>query len=239
MLTIHVFITFGWAAKPGLSVKNSLGFSAVSIHGSPCSLLHSHRHKSSASIGHCPFMPLVKEMEFTNCFPDILQWDRQLQGNGCVDGYQAFKEYHLECDLYLRDTIINVYQVYWSFCLSFSLLSLPKCVIHGEQFCGNESSVLELPWAWLLHRTLRAVPMWLATYQDCFVSPKAFDGTTENFTSKQCISLYRNLANKRRLFWISVCSSSLLASCLQQLQCPISTPMLVGLETDWDFRVFL
>lgn len=222
VLTIHVIIRFGRGAKPGLSVKNSLWFSAVSIHVSPCLLLHSRRHKSSASIGHCPFIPLVKEMEFTNCFPEMLQWDKQLEGNECVDRYPAFKEYHLECGLYLKDTIINVCQVYWSFCLSFSVLSLPQCVIYGEQLCGNEPGVFELPWAWFLHGALRAVPAWLTTYQDHFAPHKAFDGTTENFTSKQCISLYRSPANKRRLFWISVCSPSLFASCLQQLQCPIS-----------------
>lgn len=71
-------------------------------------LLHSRRYKSSASVGHCPFIPLVKEMEFTSYFPEMLQWDKQLQGNGCVDRYPAFKEHHLGCDLYLKDTIINV-----------------------------------------------------------------------------------------------------------------------------------
>lgn len=212
MFTIHVSIRFGRGAKPGLSVKNSLGFSAISAHMSPCLLLHSCRHKSNASIGHCPFIPLAKEMEFPNCFPEILQQDNNFREiNGCVDRYPAFKEYHLECDLYMKCLYYKCLLSLLVF-LSFLFFSVPpKDVSYVESNSVETSHVsLSCPGHGF------CIGLWeLATYQDCFVPPKYFDGTAENFTSEQCISLYRSLANKRRLFWISVCTPSLLASCLQ------------------------
>lgn len=161
----------------------------------------------------------------------MLQWGNQLQANWCLDRYPMFKEYHLECDvLYLTNTIINTYWVYWS----FLLLAVPSkmwqtwramlwwwarvpltCPEHG--FCAG---LWELSWCgWQRIRfILLLLKLWMELMKTSLQS-SAF------LVQKPC-KLEKTLPDS------SVCSPGLSAFCLQQLQCPISnTPC------KWDWKL--
>lgn len=132
ILTIHINITLGWGAKSGLSVKNSLGFSDVSIHVS-LFVATFPQTKVQCINRSLPLHSSCQGNGIHQFFPEIWQWDKQLQGNRCVDSYPAFKEYHLECDLYLKDTIINLYQV----CLS--VFPFPCCPSQNVSYMESNS----------------------------------------------------------------------------------------------------